>query len=84
MYVTKRQKDILTYLTTYLSQKGYAPTFKEIANHFSFKSKGTVYKYIKTLKEKGLIKHEWNRTRAIELDPIEKKSTGSASVRLSV
>lgn len=75
MYVTKRQKEILTYLKTYLSQKGYAPTFKEIADHFSFKTKGTVYKHIKTLKEKGLINHQWNRPRAIELGPSEKKLT---------
>lgn len=67
MYVTKRQKQILDYLRGYLASRGYAPTFDEIADHFGFSSRGTVYKHIKTLQNKGLVLHEWNRTRSIEL-----------------
>lgn len=67
MYVTKRQKEILDFLKEFVSQNGYAPTFDEIAAAFGFRSKGTVYKHIRSLKSKGLIQHEWNRTRAIEL-----------------
>ncbi|MDP6457445.1 MAG: transcriptional repressor LexA [Candidatus Marinimicrobia bacterium] len=67
MYLTKRQKEILDYLKDFVSKNGYAPTFNEIAVAFDFRSKGTVYKHIKALKNKGLIQHEWNRTRAIEV-----------------
>jgi len=67
MYVTKRQKQILDYLKGYIKNHGYSPTFDEIAGTFGFSSKGTVYKHIKALKLKGLIKHEWNRARAIEI-----------------
>lgn len=73
MYVTKRQKEILDYLKTYLAKYGYSPTFDEIATAFGFSSKGTVYKHIKALERKGLIKHEWNRTRAIEIEPEERE-----------
>jgi len=67
MYLTKRQKEVLDFLEGYLSANGYAPTFNEIAEEFGFRSKGTVYKHIKALRDKGLIRHEWNRTRAIEI-----------------
>jgi len=67
MFLTKRQKEVLDFIRKYLSKNGYAPTFSEIAKEFGFNSKGTVYKHIKALCEKGLIQHEWNRTRAIEI-----------------
>ncbi len=67
MFLTKRQKEVLDFIGKYLSKNGYAPTFSEIAKEFGFNSKGTVYKHIKALCEKGLIQHEWNRTRAIEI-----------------
>ena len=71
MFLTKRQKEIFDYLRGYISRHGYAPTFDEIATSFGFTSKGTVYKYIRALKEKGAIRHEWNRARSIEVRPIE-------------
>ena len=65
------EKDIFDYLRGYISRHGYAPTFDEIATSFGFTSKGTVYKYIRALKEKGAIRHEWNRARSIEVRPID-------------
>ena len=67
MYLTKRQKEILDYLKGYREKHGYSPTFEEIAVTFGFSSKGTVYKHVRTLKEKGFIRHAWNRTRSIEI-----------------
>ncbi len=71
MFLTKRQKEIFDYLRGYISRHGYAPTFDEIAASFGFTSKGTVYKHIRALKEKGAIRHEWNRARSIEVRPVE-------------
>ena len=33
MPLTKRQRQILDYLSTYSSEHGYAPSFEEIAEH---------------------------------------------------
>lgn len=71
MFLTKRQKEIFDYLRGYISRHGYAPTFDEIAASFGFTSKGTVYKHVRALKEKGVIRHEWNRARSIEVQPQE-------------
>ncbi|MEE9167814.1 MAG: transcriptional repressor LexA [Candidatus Neomarinimicrobiota bacterium] len=75
MFVTKRQKEVLDYLKGYLAEHGYSPTFDEIGHAFGFSSKGTVYKHIKALQEKRLIRHEWNRTRAIEIERPEKEES---------
>lgn len=73
MFVTKRQKEILDFLKAYLAENGYSPTFEEIATAFGFSSKGTVYKHIKALQSKELIRHEWNRTRSLEIISTDKE-----------
>lgn len=67
MYLTRKQTEILAYLKDYISEHGFSPTFDEIAAHFGFKSKGTVYKHINSLKSKGAISQAWNRVRGIEV-----------------
>ncbi|MBL7135066.1 MAG: transcriptional repressor LexA [Candidatus Marinimicrobia bacterium] len=67
MYLTKRQREILDFLKIYISKHGYSPTFQEIAKQFNFSSKGTVYKHLLNLKEKGFITKSWNKSRSIEL-----------------
>jgi len=65
--LTKRQRELLDFLKEYISRQGYSPTFEEIAGHFNFRSKGTVYKHILNLKKKGFITKDWNKSRSVEL-----------------
>ena len=67
MYITKKQKQVLDFLDSYVSENGVAPTYEEIADHFGYRSKGTVHKHITNLEEKGYIRKDWNRTRGLEL-----------------
>lgn len=69
MILTKRQKEMLDYLQTYIDAHGYAPTLEEIGAHFSLNSLATVHKHLSNLEEKGLIRRKWNLSRAIELAP---------------
>jgi repressor LexA len=69
MYLTRRQKEMLDFLNRYIERKGYAPTIEETAEHFGLSSLATVHKHLTNLQEKGLIKREWNRSRALELVP---------------
>jgi repressor LexA len=71
MYLTRRQKEILDFLSVYIAAQGYAPTIEEIADHFSLRSLATVHKHLTNLQEKGLIRRAWNRSRALELVPAE-------------
>src|SRR5258707_6020084 len=69
MHLTRRQKEILDYLARHIDRKGYAPTIEEIGEHFGLSSLATVHKHLTNLQRKGLIKREWNRSRAMELVP---------------
>ena len=69
MHLTKRQKEILDFLTRHIERKGYAPTIEEIGEHFGLSSLATVHKHLSNLQEKGLVKRAWNRSRALELVP---------------
>lgn len=67
MYLTKRQSELLDYLRQTIARQGYAPSLEEMAAHFDLSSVGTVHKHLKALEEKGAIRRQWNRSRAIEL-----------------
>ena len=69
MPLTKRQREILNYLTLYSEQNGYAPSFEEIAENFSYNSLATVHEHLSNLERKGFIKRSYNESRAIEILP---------------
>src|ERR1051325_5469130 len=71
MPLTKRQREILNYLTAYTEQNGFAPSFEEIAENFSYNSLATVHEHLTNLERKGYIKRSYNESRAIEILPSE-------------
>ena len=70
MAVTKRQREILDYLASYIDDHQYAPSFEEIAAHFGFNSLATVHEHLTNLERKGLIQRSHNESRSIELVPL--------------
>ncbi len=50
MGITKKQKEVLDYITNYLKEHDVAPTQKEIKEAFELKSYGSVQRYLKYLK----------------------------------
>ena len=69
MPLTKRQREILTYLGSYSENNGYAPSFEEIAETFNYNSLATVHEHLTNLERKGYIKRSYNESRAIEILP---------------
>ena len=67
--LTKRQREILDYLSTFIQQNGYAPSLEEIGKRFNLSSLATVHKHLTNLQEKGFIRRAWNRSRSVELVP---------------
>jgi repressor LexA len=71
MPLTKRQREILTYLGSYSEDNGYAPSFEEIARQFNYNSLATVHEHLSNLERKGYIRRTYNESRAIEILPSE-------------
>src|SRR6185312_14310433 len=67
MTLTKRQREILAFLTSYADGNGYAPSFEEIARQFNYTSLATVHEHLSNLERKGYIKRSYNESRAIEI-----------------
>lgn len=74
MALTRRQKQILDFVQHYLAENGYAPSFEEIAEHFSFRSLATVHEHLTNLERKGYIQRGHNESRAIEVVPVPGQS----------
>jgi repressor LexA len=72
--LTRRQKQILDFVQHYLAENGYAPSFEEIAEHFSFRSLATVHEHLTNLERKGYIQRGHNESRAIEVVPVPGQS----------
>ena len=64
--LTKRQQQILDFITDYVRDTGYPPTVREIAGSFDMSSKGA-YDHLVAIEKKGYIKRDPTKPRAIEL-----------------
>jgi repressor LexA len=69
MAVTRRQKEILDFLESFVVRNGYSPSFEEIARGMGLKSLATVHKHITNLEKKGLLDRVHNRSRSIDVLP---------------
>src|SRR6516164_9807894 len=69
MAVTRRQKEILDFLETFVTRNGYSPSFEEIARGMGLKSLATVHKHITNLEKKGMLDRVHNRSRSIDVLP---------------
>jgi len=67
MPLTKRQKEILDYIAEFIDERGYAPSFEEIAEAFGYSSLATVHEHLSNLERKGYIRKSYNESRSLEL-----------------
>ncbi len=81
MPLTRRQREILDYLSGYIGDHGYAPSFEEIARQFGFASLATVHEHLTNLERKSYIRRNHNESRAIEIVP-PKGQTGATEIPL--
>ena len=81
MPLTKRQREILTYLEAYIRERRYAPSFEEIAEHFRFASLATVHEHLTNLERKGYIRRAYNESRSVEVLP-PKGTSGASEIPL--
>jgi len=65
--LTKRQMEIYKFIEHHISKYGYAPSITEIGREFGLSSPATIHKHLIHIEEKGLIRRDPHRSRAIEL-----------------
>jgi repressor LexA len=67
MKLTKRQKEILDFVSEFIEDNGYSPSMEEIAEHFHFASLNAVFKHLEALESRGHLHRDANRARSIQL-----------------
>jgi len=65
--LTKRQKQVLDFVTAYKKQKGYAPALEEIRKKFRFASVSTAHFHVSRLQDLGYLAREENKPRSIDI-----------------
>lgn len=67
MNLTKRQREILEFVSEFIRAEGYSPSMEEIAGHFGIASLNAVFKHLAALESRGYLRREPNQARSIEL-----------------
>ena len=65
--LTKRQEEILNYIKEYIVSHGFPPTVREIGKALGVSSPATIHAHLENLQNKGVIKKDSSKNRAIEL-----------------
>ncbi|MCL6638203.1 MAG: transcriptional repressor LexA [Firmicutes bacterium] len=65
--LTSREAAILTVIKKNIRQKGYPPSVREIGQVVGLSSSSTVHGYLKRLEEKGYLRRDPTKPRAIEV-----------------
>jgi repressor LexA len=64
--LTKRQKEVLSFIAGYVKKHSYPPTIRDIADYFTMSVKGA-YDHVAALRRKNYLKQNDNRSRTMEL-----------------
>lgn len=67
--MTRRQKDVLDFLSEFIETKGYSPSYEEIAAGLKLASLATVHKHVSALEAKNYLRRGFNQSRSLEISP---------------
>ena len=75
--LTRKQSELLTYLSDHMQQHDVPPSFDEMRDALGLASKSGVHRLVSGLQERGYIRRLANRARAIEiLKPVTAAASG--------
>ena len=75
--LTRKQSELLTYLSDHMQQHNVPPSFDEMRDALGLASKSGVHRLVSGLEERGYIRRLANRARAIEiLKPVSTAAGG--------
>src|SRR5260370_1020913 len=67
MALTKRQKEVLDYIADFVEEKGYCPSYEELAQGLNLASLATVHKHIQALESRNYLRRLFNQSRSLEV-----------------
>jgi len=67
MALTRRQKEVMEFLSSFIEKHGYSPSYEEIAAGLGLASLATVHKHIQGLEAKEYVRRTYNHSRSLEI-----------------
>ena len=67
MALTRRQREVLDVVRTFIERNGYSPSLEEIGEALGLSSVATVHKHVSHLVDKGLVRRVSNQNRSIDV-----------------
>ena len=74
--LTKKQYELLLYIDRHLKQTGFSPSFEEMKDALSLKSKSGIHRLISALEERGFLGRRHHRARALEVLKLPENMAG--------
>ena len=67
MTLTRREEECLGFIAAYTDREGRPPFQDEIADHIGAKSRGFIFRVLKSLESKGRVRIRMYERRGVEL-----------------
>jgi repressor LexA len=67
MALTRRQREVMDFLSSFIEKHGYSPSYEEIATGLGLASLATVHKHIQALETKQYLRRSYNHSRSLEI-----------------
>ncbi len=64
---TKKQREILTYIQSFIAEHGYSPSYREIMKGLDYTSVATVALHVKSLIDRGHLRKRDRSARSLEV-----------------
>jgi SOS-response transcriptional repressor LexA len=78
---TKKQRELLVYISKFIAEHGYSPSYREIMNGLQYTSVATVALHIKSLIARGHLRKRDYSARSLEVvDPADTASVTTNQV----
>jgi hypothetical protein len=71
---TKKQKELLSFIETFITAHGYSPSYREIMQGLNYTSVATVALHVNNLINRGHLRKRQNSARSLEVVNLEKTS----------
>lgn len=66
--LTEKERALYDYISKKIKEEGFAPSVRDICAALGWKSTSTVHVYLAKLEEKGLIRKQSNKSRALKVE----------------
>lgn len=79
--LTKRQKEVLNFISDHIDSIGFPPTRNEVSKHFGFRSPNAAESHLRLLENKGMIRIEAGHSRGITLTALSRSNLPASKTR---